>query len=86
MKKVIKTFAILVLAFSVFIGTGAIVGSAKTETAYAVVYTRGSTGATVKTIQQKLKRWGYYTGAVDGIYGSKTVEAVKYFQRKNDNC
>ena len=83
MKKVIKTFAIFVLAFSVFIGTGAIVGSAKTETAYAVVYTRGSTGATVKTIQQKLKRWGYYTGAVDGIYGSKTVEAVKYFQRKN---
>ena len=34
-------------------------------------------------IQTKLKRWGYYTGSVDGIYGSKTVEAVKYFQRKN---
>ena len=33
--------------------------------------------------QQKLKNWGYYNGAVDGIYGSKTLEAVKYFQRKN---
>jgi len=37
----------------------------------------------IKNIQTKLKRWGYYTGAVDGIYGSKTTTAVKYFQRKN---
>ncbi len=43
----------------------------------------GSRGEEVKTIQTKLKRWGYYTGSVDGIYGNKTVEAVKYFQRKN---
>lgn len=43
----------------------------------------GSRGEEVKQIQTKLKRWGYYTGSVDGIYGSKTVEAVKYFQRKN---
>lgn len=43
----------------------------------------GSRGTLVKTVQQKLKNWGYYTGSVDGIYGSKTVAAVKYFQRKN---
>ena len=43
----------------------------------------GSRGEEVKTIQTKLKRWGYYTGSIDGIYGTKTVEAVKYFQRKN---
>lgn len=43
----------------------------------------GSRGDEVKQIQQKLKSWGYYNGAVDGIYGSKTLEAVKYFQRKN---
>lgn len=43
----------------------------------------GSRSNEVKTIQDKLKRWGYYTGSVDGIYGSKTLEAVKYFQRKN---
>ena len=30
-----------------------------------------------------MKRWGYYSGNVDGIYGSQTVNAVKYFQRKN---
>ena len=43
----------------------------------------GSRGDEVKQIQTKLKRWGYYNGSIDGIYGSKTLEAVKYFQRKN---
>ena len=43
----------------------------------------GSRGEEVRQIQTKLKRWGYYKGNVDGIYGSQTVAAVKYFQRKN---
>ena len=43
----------------------------------------GSTGSEVRTIQEKLKRWGYYTGNIDGIYGSQTVAAVKKFQQKN---
>lgn len=43
----------------------------------------GSRGNEVTQIQTKLKRWGYYNGSVDGIYGSKTVAAVKYFQRSN---
>ena len=43
----------------------------------------GSRGEEVRTIQEKLKRWGYYTGNVDGIYGSLTVTAVKKFQQKN---
>lgn len=43
----------------------------------------GSRGSEVSTIQDKLKRWGYYTGNVDGIYGSLTVAAVKKFQQKN---
>lgn len=37
----------------------------------------------IKTMQTKLKRWGYYSGSVDGIYGSKTKAAVKLFQKKN---
>ncbi len=41
------------------------------------------TTAENRTVQTKLKRWGYYTGSVDGIYGSKTKQAVKDFQRKN---
>lgn len=43
----------------------------------------GSRGSEVTQIQTKLKRWGYYKGSIDGIYGSQTVSAVKYFQRKN---
>ena len=44
---------------------------------------KGSTGQEVTVIQTKLKNWGYYDGAVDGVYGSKTEAAVKYFQRTN---
>ena len=41
------------------------------------------TTSQIKAVQTKLKNWGYYTGAVDGIYGTKTKAAVKYFQQKN---
>lgn len=43
----------------------------------------GSSGSEVTQIQTKLKRWGYYNGAIDGVYGSKTLAAVKSFQSKN---
>ncbi len=51
--------------------------------AKAVSYQRGSTGSVVTQIQTKLKNWGYYSGAVDGIYGSGTEKAVRLFQQKN---
>lgn len=43
----------------------------------------GSTGSEVRQIQTRLKNWGYYSGSVDGIYGTQTKNAVIYFQRKN---
>ena len=43
----------------------------------------GSRGDEVRQIQTKLKNWGYYSGSVDGIYGSATLSAVKSFQKKN---
>ena len=43
----------------------------------------GSNGEEVKQIQIKLRDWGYYSGSVDGVYGSKTYEAVKKFQASN---
>lgn len=43
----------------------------------------GSTGNEVRSIQKKLKELGYYTGSVDGIYGSGTKSAVTKFQK---NC
>lgn len=49
----------------------------------AVSYKKGSSGAVVTQIQTKLKSWGYYTGSVDGVYGSGTERAVRAFQQKN---
>ncbi len=44
----------------------------------------GSRGEEVIRIQTKLKNWGYYTGSIDGIYGTLTRDAVKLFQKKNN--
>ena len=49
----------------------------------AAVLKKGSKGDEVVTLQKKLKQWGYYDGAVDGIFGIGTEKAVEYFQRKN---
>lgn len=53
------------------------------QSAAAELYKKGSSGATVTEIQTRLKEWGYYSGEVDGVYGSKTEAAVRYFQSSN---
>ena len=53
------------------------------QQAQAATYRQGSTGEQDRVIQSKLKNWGYYDGSVDGVFGSQTTQAVKYFQRKN---
>ncbi len=53
------------------------------DTAGSILLKYGSRGTQVKTVQTKLKKWGYYTGGVDGIYGWKTRTAVVKFQKKN---
>ena len=88
MKKGLKIFA-LVTAMVALMSVGVMEGFTSRqvdfgETAvYAAVLKQGSTGEVVRTVQTKLKRWGYYSGPVDGIFGSKTKAAVVYFQRRN---
>ena len=53
------------------------------SSASAATLTLGSRGERVALIQQRLKTWGYYTGAVDGIFGRGTYNAVVRFQRQN---
>lgn len=65
-------FIIVVVLFIITIGIGVYATSR-----------RGSSGSEVKQIQEKLKRWGYYSGSIDGIYGSGTEAAVKKFQKSN---
>ena len=38
--------------------------------------------ADTKQVQTVLKKWGYYTGKVDGINGPLTKAAVKKFQKR----
>ena len=56
---------------------------ASTPFVQTAVLRQGASGGEVKEVQRRLKQWGYYSGAVDGIYGPATVKAVKEFQRKN---
>lgn len=76
MNRKLKHFLVLVLAMTVLL-------CAVTPVSHAESLRRGSRGDLVTTLQKRLKTWGYYTGNVDGIFGSQTEQAVKYFQRKN---
>ena len=80
-KSSIKYLIIVFAAFYIYLGVIYITNSSNELEETLSRY--GSTGSEVTQIQTKLKNWGYYNGAIDGIYGSKTYNAVKYFQRKN---
>lgn len=43
----------------------------------------GDSGKSVKKVQERLKKLGYYSGSVDGDYGNGTKTAVKAFQKRN---
>jgi N-acetylmuramoyl-L-alanine amidase len=91
MKKIFRIGAIVLaflaigLVYALFtIGGRAEPAPVATEqTAPVAVLKNGSTGGEVKEVQRRLKEWGYYSGAVDGIYGNATKQAVIYFQKKN---
>ena len=79
-KKAIIAIILLISIVAIAIATNKIIQNNNT---IETLSKYGSRGDEVTQIQTKLKRWGYYTGNIDGIYGTKTVSAVKYFQRKN---
>lgn len=80
---VIAIIASIILVISL-ITTGVIIYKNKQQNITVETLSKyGSRGSEVTQIQTKLKRWGYYSGNIDGIYGTQTVNAVKYFQRKN---
>lgn len=79
LKKNLKAILIIFMVSSLFVSYNVFFRDNDVE----ALSKYGSRGEEVRTIQTKLKRWGYYNGNVDGIYGSQTMEAVKRFQRKN---
>ena len=78
-KKQIIMMIIIMLTFSLFISYNIFFRNNELE----ALSKYGSIGNEVTQIQTKLKRWGYYKGSIDGIYGSQTQAAVRYFQSKN---
>lgn len=79
----LKRLFSLILIFSVLIAASFLspLAAANEEEALLTLSKYGSSGEEVRQIQTKLRASGYYTGAVDGIYGAKTRDAVKAFQR-----
>ncbi|MBQ8217963.1 MAG: spore cortex-lytic enzyme [Oscillospiraceae bacterium] len=74
-KKLIMTLSVII-TLNIFL-------LALSQYASADLYKKGASGAAVREIQTRLKSWGYYNGSIDGIYGSQTEKAVRYFQKKN---
>ncbi len=57
--------------------------TAQTAVVETAVLKQGAKGGEVKEVQRRLKLWGYYSGKVDGVFGSATKKAVIAFQKKN---
>ena len=74
-----KIGILLILVIMLFVSYNIVVRNAEVQ----ALSKYGSRGDEVRQIQTKLKNWGYYSGSVDGIYGSATLSAVKSFQKKN---
>ena len=80
-KKNIIILVLLVILIFVYIGYNVFFREDRNTSLALSKY--GSRSDEVTQIQTKLKRWGYYNGNIDGIYGSQTLSAVKWFQSKN---
>ena len=80
-----KNRTVFIIVLSILFISSIIIGISiyQKESTAETLSKYGSRGSEVTQIQTKLKRWGYYSGNIDGIYGTQTVNAVKYFQRKN---
>lgn len=83
-KKILRRRILSFLLALVLLGGIGTIAAVKTgDSSVSTLSKMGSRGEEVRRIQQKLKNWGYYTGSVDGIYGSQTQSAVRKFQRDN---
>lgn len=83
-KALLGASASMMILLSSLLGGTTYQTCAKAETGIVETnVTETLTTSETKTVQKKLKNWGYYKGSVDGIYGAKTKQAVKLFQKKN---
>lgn len=77
-----KFLIVLAMSLCLIVGVSYLVGVVINPANTQAVYTATTTSEN-KIIQQRLKKWGYYTGSIDGILGPKSVSAIKKFQKNN---
>lgn len=83
MKRVKMCVATLLVLSALLIGGGQLYkNSQKVEAVATQIEAVDAAVADTKEVQTVLKKWGYYTGSVDGINGPLTKAAVKRFQKK----
>ncbi len=71
----------ILLSFVIFSLSLIIYNENNIDDAEMVLSSFGSRGEEVRQIQKKLKSLGFYSGSVDGIYGTATKKAVTAFQK-----
>ena len=78
-KKILRNLVFAILLVGYFFGILAVFNIVKfnnVENVYAL-------GVDAKEVQQKLTDYGYYSGAINGLFDDATVGAIKRFQRDN---
>ena len=73
---------LVVLSCAFIVAGNAYQSSQKVEPVALAIESVEAAVADTGEVQTVLKKWGYYTGSVDGINGPLTKAAVKKFQRK----
>ena len=83
-KKFLRRRVLSLLLAVVLLGSiGTIAAVQSGDDSISTLSNMASRGDDDRRKQQKLKNWVYYTGSLDGIYGTQTQSAVKKFQRDN---
>lgn len=76
-----KIFALTMLVFAIFYGGTIATLQYFTPLANEVVVDTAVQSDQNTLVQQKLKDLGYYMGSIDGILGTKSIQAIKNFQK-----
>ncbi len=76
-----KIFALTMLVFAIFYGGTIATLQYFTPIANEVVVDTAVQSDQNTLVQQKLKDLGYYMGSIDGILGTKSIQAIKNFQK-----
>lgn len=82
-KEIISRMIICFISITLTYAVGEMYTRDYKKTIETQTYYYGAKADIIYKVQYNLKKWGYYKGEIDGIYGYQTFQAVKAFQAKN---